>query len=706
MSSSFIRYKIERDCCGNFNNIEQELKEIKILEYIKFDSLNNILSIQTNNPSEFESILNKLDINFTKVDDDVPKNIAFLSKEFYLILSLFIIYAFSLIALYIGVPSNVEYGIFAILGIIYIISGKDVFKGVYENAKGLNFFTENSLMFAATISAFAIGFYAEGVAVMLFVKLGEYLEGYAIAKSKENINSLFSSTPNYANLNVNGEFKKVLAKDLKLNQEVLIKVGETVPIDCEIVNGHSNLNLAALNGESEPRFFKKGDILKQGAINLDGVLTCRVVKSFEDSSISIIKKLIEDAFEKKARTEKFITTFARFYTPAVFGICIFIAFACPFIFGGEMDRWIYRGLIALMVSCPCALVVSIPMGYFSALGVASKNGILIKGSSYLDVLNNLKFIAFDKTGTLTKGEFTLKDIKIIDGDRDYVLSLAKSIQSHSNHPIALAFKDLESKENIVLKNIEEIKANGMRAAISGDSGGVEVMLGSNSFLKNNGVDFESNLDSSLHLESSKYSEVYLSIDKQLAAIFYLSDNLKEDTISQISALKKLGVKNMHILSGDNESRTKEIAHILGIGYDAALSPEQKMSRFSTLMKDIKDNQKGAGCAFVGDGINDSVALKLSDVGFSIGSKSSDLSKQSSDIILMKDSIGEIVKSIQIAKKTRAIIWQNIIFALAIKIGFIALGLGDVATLWEAVFGDVGVSMLALLNASRITRFRV
>lgn len=609
--------------------------------------------------------------------------------------------------------------IYIILILLYVIAGLPIFKSVYHNAKNKVFFDENTLMFIATIAAFCIGEISESVAVMLFFRIGEFLESLALKRSKKSLYDLLDITPEIAHLQIKKananktDSIEVIWQDthpelLKVNDLILVKVGEKVPVDGIITRGKSALNMQALSGESKPIDVTKGDEVLAGSINMQNVLTIKVSKPFSHSQVAKIKAIIEDSSNTKAKSEQIITKFAKIYTPIVFFIALGIAFIPP-LFDGKWHEWIYRSLVVLMVSCPCALVLSVPLGYFGALGIASKKGILIKGAKHFSNLSKLQQVVFDKTGTLTQGVFQIESINpIIDISKKSLLEIAQRAQRFSNHPIAKAIiKDSKNTHACEVKSFEEIGGKGVFAVCCGD----KILVGNEALMKDKEIDIspfythKEVIDSGVSIIHIAKNEIYLGY-------ITLGDVLKEDSKECMRVLRSLRVSPLAILSGDNEKSVAHIARELDIqNYYAGLLPTQKAEKLQELMQgenksdSSKNNINHKITAFVGDGINDSIVLRCADIGISIGTKDShsDISKESADVILTNPSPMSIVHAIKIARKIQVITWQNISFALGTKLFLVLLGIVGIANMWIAVFGDVGVALLALLNALRVVR---
>ncbi|WP_314394223.1 heavy metal translocating P-type ATPase [Leptotrichia shahii] len=607
------------------------------------------------------------------------------------------------------VPKSLLIPKFTIFLISYFIIGGNVLLSAFKNIWNGQVFDENFLMAIATIGAFAIGEYPEGVAVMLFYQLGELFQGIAVNNSRKSIVSLMDIRPDYANIKVEKGIKKVSPEKIKVGEIIVVKPGEKVPLDGKIVKGASTFDTSALTGESLPREAKAGDDVLSGFINKNGLIEIQVAKVFSESTVSKILYLMENAGSKKSKTENFITKFARYYTPVVVITALIVAIFPPLLIqGATFSDWIYRALIFLVVSCPCALVISIPLGFFGGIGGASRHGILIKGTNYLEVLNNLESVVMDKTGTLTKGIFKVTEvnaennIKINDFQNNkteltkpLLLKYAAHIEKFSNHPIAQSivaeYENSVSKvdENVV-KDFEEISGFGIKVNINNHQ-----FLAGNSKLMNLGnitFDKKENLGTA----------IYLAADGKYIGNILISDEVKEDSARAIKGMKENGVKEIVMLTGDNEAIGKNIAEKLGIDkVFTELLPNEKVEKLEEIYKTKSEKGK---VAFVGDGINDAPVLARADLGIAMGGAGSDAAIEAADVVIMNDEPSKIVTAIKIAKKTKEIVWQNITIAFAVKIVVMALGLFGDATMWEAVFADVGVALLAVLNATRVLRY--
>ena len=638
-----------------------------------------------------------------KCDDFNAKTDFSTNKELAFLIALIAVFLGAVALLHFVENPLVKYGSIAALVAIYLISGKEVFINAFNNVKKCNFFDENSLMFIATIAAFCIDAFEEAVAVMLFYRTGEFLQEMALNNSKKSIKSLLQIAPNIAHLKLRGESGEsakshesqiidISPKDLKIDDIFITRPGEKIPIDGVVIKGESLIDTKALTGEPIPILAKKDSKVLGGTLNLNGVLEIKTTKLYEDSSIAKIIDLVQNATQNKAKAESFITKFARIYTPIVFFLALCVGVIPPLLGFGAFSEWIYRALVVLMVSCPCALVISVPLAYFGGIGAASKNAILIKGANYLEALSNVSNIAFDKTGTLTKGVFKIVKIQPQNGfSEDEVLQYAFCAENFSNHPIALAIKSEYEKH---LRNHtcthtthENISGMGIKATCNYQN----ILAGNDKILhKFNIPHNDCNIQGTV---------AHIAVNDKYAGYIMIADELKDDSIRAVRELRDLGVEKMAMLTGDNEFASRDISAKLGL--DEAhynLLPEEKAKIFS----DFTKNARGKS-VFVGDGINDAPSIALSDIGISMGGVGSDVSKESADILIVDDSIAKIATAIKIARKTKRIIWQNIGFALGVKAVFIALGLVGVANIWEAVFGDVGVALLALSNAMRILK---
>jgi len=575
----------------------------------------------------------------------------------------------------------------------YLIIGGDIVLRAVKNIIRGQVFDEHFLMAIATIGAFAVGQYAEGVAVMLFYQIGELFQGIAVNRSRKSISSLLDIRPDFANVKRNETFQKISPDEVAIGDIILVKPGEKVPLDGKVIEGASMVDTSALTGESVPRDVKAGSDVLSGFINKNGALTIEVTKEFGESTVSKILDLVQNASSKKAPTENFITKFARYYTPVVVIIAFLLAVVPPLaISGATFSDWVYRALIFLVISCPCALVVSIPLGFFGGIGAASSRGILVKGSNYLEALNDVKYVVFDKTGTLTKGVFDVTTIYAAEGiSQDKVLEYAAFAEVHSNHPIAESIRRAYGKEvsDNTINSYNEISGHGIEVEIAGE----EILAGNRKLMETRNIPF---------VESKEVGTVvYVAVNKKFIGYIVISDQLKDDAKQAIQLLKELNIKKTVMLTGDASAVGQKVAEELGIDeVYAELLPQHKVEQIEQLDQQKQSNEK---ILFVGDGINDTPVLARADVGMAMGGLGSDAAIEAADIVIMTDEPSKLATAIKIAKKTRKIVWQNIIFALGVKAVFLLLGAFGIATMWEAVFSDVGVTLLAVLNAMRVLK---
>ncbi len=573
----------------------------------------------------------------------------------------------------------------------YIIVGGDVVLRAIKGIARGQVFSEHFLMSIATIGAFFVGEYPEGVTVMLFYLIGELFQNKAVDHSRKSISELMDIRAEYANLKIVGEYIKVSPKDVNVGDTIIVKPGEKIPLDGKVIEGISMVDTSALTGESVPRELEPGSEALSGFINKNGVLTVEVTKDYEESTVSKILDLVENASSRKAPTENFITKFARYYTPVVVFGALALAIIPPLIIqGATFSEWIYRALVFLVVSCPCALVISIPLGFFGGIGGASKRGILVKGSNYLEALNSVETVVFDKTGTLTKGVFTVTEINT-QGDYsvEEILKYAAYAESYSNHPIALSVIDAYNTEidQNRIENYQEIAGHGIRAIVNG----IEVLAGNSRLMTSENIEY-----SDVEILGTT---IYLAIEGKYAGNIVITDEVKEDSAATIRELKSLGIKKTIMLTGDLKTVGERIAKQLGIDeVYSELLPADKVDKLELLNGQKPANSK---LVFVGDGINDAPVLARADIGMAMGGLGSDAAIEAADIVVMNDEPSKIASAIKIAKRTRSIVYQNIVFALGIKLIFLILGAFGVASMWEAVFADMGVAILAIINAMRV-----
>lgn len=596
---------------------------------------------------------------------------------------------------------NALYIEFALFLIPYLIVGYDVIGKAIRNIGHGQVFDENFLMCVATIGAFALVFFpesephmAEGAAVMLFYQVGEFFQDYAVGKSRKSISEMMDIAPDYANIMQNGELTKVDPYDVQIGSEIVVKVGERIPLDGIVVSGNSQLDTTALTGESVPRQVKTGSEVISGCVNMTGVLTIKTTKPFEESTVSRILELVENASDKKARTENFITRFARYYTPIVVCIAALLAIVPPLFLGQSWSDWVMRGLVFLVVSCPCALVISVPLSFFGGIGGASRAGILVKGSNYLETLANAETVVFDKTGTLTNGTFEVVAVHPSEGiESNKLLYLAAHAEAFSDHPIALSLKkayDHDIDQSAII-DAHEQSGHGVSASVDGK----HVLVGNDALMSENGV-----MSEPCELVGTI---LHVSADDAYLGHIIIADVIKEDAAKTIADLHKAGVKKTIMLTGDRKEVAENVAKMLRIDeFHAQLLPQDKVEAVEKLLDSTSEKGK---LVFVGDGINDAPVLMRADIGVAMGAMGSDAAIEAADVVLMDDKPSNIAVAIKIARHTMRIVWENIIFALAVKFGVLILAAFGIANMWLAVFADVGVAIIAILNAMRAMRIK-
>lgn len=579
--------------------------------------------------------------------------------------------------------------------ISYLVVGCEILKKAVRNIFRGKVFDENFLMAVATIGAFAIGEFPEAVAVMLFYQVGELFQSYAVDKSRKSIASLMDIRPDYANIEKDGKIEKVDPDEVKIGDIIIVKTGEKIPLDGVVVEGRSSLDTMALTGESVPRVVKTEDEVLSGCINKDGLLKIRVTKEFGESTVSKILDLVENASSKKSKSENFITKFAKYYTPTVVIIAVLLAFIPPIILKdfSTFSVWLYRALSFLVVSCPCALVISIPLSFFGGIGGASKMGILIKGSNYLEALANTEIVVFDKTGTLTEGIFEVQDIYAEGIEKDELLRIVAHAENYSNHPIAKSVKKAYNKEidEKIIKNPQELSGKGIWAKIDEK----DILVGNEKLMLEEKIDFK------------KCDEVgtilYVAIDKKYVGYVLIADKIKQDSPKTIRELKAMNIKETVMLTGDKKEVGEYVAKKLNMDkVYTELLPDGKVEKVEELLKQKSENGK---LVFVGDGINDAPVLTISDIGVAMGGLGSDAAIEAADIVIMTDETSKISKAINLSKKTMRIVRENIIFAIFVKIAVLVLTAFGASTMWEAVFADVGVSVIAIINALRMLNIK-
>ena len=692
------KYKLKNlDCASCAAKIEDNLTKLGEVKFVTVNFANSTMTIDTDNLEKVKARIKEIEPEVEL--EDIDKEKAIVSTSELAENKWTIVKAISgLLLLIAGMIfeeeiHNTPYHIaeYLVFGSGYLIVGWKVISSAVKNIARGQFFDEQFLMTIATLGAFAIDQMPEAVAVMLFYVVGELFQDIAVNRSRKSIKALLEIKPEFANLSVNGETTLVSPESIKVGDTIIVKAGEKIPLDGEVIEGNSFVDTSALTGESVPRKVKEKDTVLSGTINQTAVLTINVTKLFSESSVSKILELVENASSKKAETEKFITTFAKYYTPVVVISALLLAILPPLLVSGQtFSEWIYRALVVLVISCPCALVISIPLGYFGGIGSASRKGILVKGSNFLDALTQVKTVVFDKTGTLTKGEFNVSEVVTSNGyTKEEILEYAAYAETNSNHPVAKSIIEAyaEALDNARIKQVEEISGHGIKALIDGKN----VLAGNDKLLHNENIEHAvCNVEGTV---------VHVAIDKVYMGYIIISDTLKDDAIEAIEKLKAKNIQTV-MLTGDNKFAAAAFAKKLGIDkYFYELLPEDKVKHIETL---IAEN-KGGKVAFVGDGINDAPVIARADVGIAMGALGSDAAIETADIVLMTDSPSKVSIAIDTAKRTRKIVWQNIYFAIGVKLMFIVLGVFGIATMWEAVFGDIGVALIAVFNAIRILK---
>lgn len=596
-----------------------------------------------------------------------------------------------LIAFLLKIDNKVVNNILFIIS--YIIVGKEILEKAFKNITRGKVFDENFLMTVATLGAFLIGEYPEAVAVMLFYQIGELFQIYAVDKSRKSVAALMDIRPDYANLLDDGKEIKVNPEKVNMGDVIIIKPGEKIPIDGVVIEGNTSLNTFALTGETVPREVGKKDEVLSGSINNEGLIKVKTTKKFSDSTVSKILDLVENASSKKSNSENFISKFAKYYTPIVVVIALTLCIFPPIILNQKFTTWIYRGLSFLVVSCPCALVVSIPLSFFGGIGASSKIGVLIKGSNYLESLSKTETIICDKTGTLTEGVFEVQKIKPVDISEKELLKYAAYTEHFSNHPISMSLKKAYGKkiDSSKVTNTKEISGKGVIATIDNK----EIIVGNEKIVKDENIKY---------VKSEEVGTIiYIAIDKKFAGTIVISDKIKKDAKKAIRLFRKNNVKKIVMLTGDKENISKEVFDELKLDdYKAELLPQDKVEIVEQIIKEKTESKQ---VAFIGDGINDAPVLALSDIGIAMGGAGSDAAIEAADIVIMTDEPSKLADAMEISKKTMKIVKENIIFAITVKIVVLLLSALGLATMWAAVFADVGVSVIAILNALRILRVK-
>lgn len=606
------------------------------------------------------------------------------------IIAAFFLLAGLMIAEHTGKLESLEgsWALFVIYLIPYLVIGYDIIFKAARNIKNGQIFDENFLMMIATFGAFGVKEYSEAVAVMLFYQVGELFQSYAVGKSRQSISEMMDICPEYANIEVDGVLTQVDPDEVEIGNFIVVKPGERIPLDGVVIEGESLVDTAALTGESVPRKAAAGDEVISGCVNGSGTLKVEVTKEFEDSTVAKILELVENASSKKANVENFITKFAKYYTPVVTIGAVILAVLPPLILGGGWGEWVQRACIFLVISCPCALVISVPMGFFGGIGAASRLGVLVKGSNYLEAVSEMTTIVFDKTGTLTKGEFKVTEILPQGCSEEELLELAALGEGYSNHPIAGSIKEAYGKTADMnrVSDAEEIAGHGIRVLIDGK----EILIGNGKLMRQQHIDYVSC--------KSSGTVVYVASEGVFAGAIVISDTVKDGAEEAIKRMKQAGVKKCVMLTGDRKEAAESVAAQLGIDeVYAELLPGDKVVKVEKLLENQRDKEK---LAFAGDGINDAPVLTRADIGIAMGSMGSDAAIEAADVVLMDDDVRKIASTVHISRKILRIVKQNIVFALGVKALVLALGAAGMANMWEAVFADVGVSVIAILNSMR------
>jgi len=692
------KYRLKNlECASCALKIEENLSALEEVKFVNVNFANSVMTIDTNDMEKVRSKIRNLEPEVEIEDDEKEKKLVSggeLAENKWTIIKAVV----GILLLVTGLIfedniHNTRYHIaeYLVFGVAYLVVGWEVIANALRNIIKGRIFNEYFLMTVATLGAFAIDEMPEAVSVMLFYVVGELFQDIAVGRSRKSIKSLLEIKPDYANLQVNGETTRVSPESIKTGDIILVKPGEKIPLDGDIIEGNSFVDTSALTGESVPRKVHEKDPVLAGMINQNGLIAIKVTKLFSESSVSKILDLVENASSKKAETEKFITTFAKYYTPVVVFGAILLAVIPPLLFNGQtFDEWIYRALVVLVISCPCALVISIPLGYFGGVGTASRKGILIKGSNFLDALTQVGTVVFDKTGTLTKGEFKVSEVVTLNGyTRQEVLEYAAYAESNSNHPIAKSISEayINPINSLRITSINEISGHGIFAIVDSKP----VLAGNDRLMHRENIEHP--------ICNVEGTVVHVAIDRKYAGYIIISDTLKDDAVEAIEKLRAKNIRTV-MLTGDNKYAAVSFAKKLNIDkYYSELLPEDKVKHIEQI---IEENKKGK-VAFVGDGINDTPVIARADIGIAMGALGSDAAIDTADIVLMTDSPAKVVTAIEVAKRTRNIVWQNIIFAMGVKLIFIILGVLGVATMWEAVFGDMGVALIAVFNAIRILK---
>lgn len=695
------KYRLENlDCADCAAHIEDSLNSMTQVRSAKVVFATQSLIIDTDDMESVEKAVKEAEPSIVLRDASVAQTTSDFNvkKELAILGGYLLIFAVSAMAIKFLPEAPYKYIGFAFLLFVYFAAGKEVIFASAKNITKGKIFDENFLMTFATAAAFIIGAYTESVAVMLFYRAGEFFQGLAVNRSRRSIKALVEIRPDYACVLRKGVEMRIAPDDAVIGDILVVRPGEKIPLDGVIIKGKTTLDMRALTGESVPKSGAEGEAVLAGTLNISGLIEMKATKLFGQSSVAKILDLVENAAAHKAKTEKFITVFARYYTPAVFFAAFCIAIIPPLLNFGSFSDWIYRALVVLVVSCPCALVISVPLGYFGGIGACSKHGILVKGADFLEALAQVKAVAFDKTGTLTKGVFKVTEVASFNGFTDeVVLRYAAIAESKSSHPIAQSIRNhYKGGEIFDVVGYEEIGGHGIKT-VSGED---FIVVGNDRILH------MFNIPHTQDICALSGSIAHIGVNGIYAGYIIVSDEIKNDTIAALADMRKLGINHMAVLTGDNLQATKSALKGTGLTeYYTNLLPEDKGEKFKIFV----NNALGGGVVkgkslFVGDGINDAPVLALADIGVSMGAGGTDAAIETADVVIMNDSLKKIGEGIRIARKTKTIIWQNILFALGVKGLFVILGFFGIATMWEAVFGDIGVALIALFNSMRILRY--
>ena len=695
MSSSIKLYRLENlDCAHCAAKMQAGLEKLSGVQFANVNYATATLHLQTNNFEKAIQLVKNIDPNVRVQNEASEENVddPGIRKELRLIGISTVLFTVGLLVQPAWHNSPFEIGEYIIFISAYLISGWDVLASAGKNIWRRNWFDETFLMSIATLGAIIIHELPEAVAVMLFYKIGELVQGVAVGRSRRSIRSLLALRSKHANLKIGDGVRKVTPESVKVGAEILILPGEKIPLDGIVIAGNSEVDTSTLTGESVPRNIEVEHEALAGMINKTGVLTLQVTKTFDKSAISKLLEMVQNANERKARTEKFITRFANIYTPFIVALALGVAFLPPLLVpGSSLSAWSYRALVLLVIACPCALLISIPLGYFGGVGGAARRGILVKGANILDVLAGVKTVVFDKTGTLTKGVFRVNEIVAVNGYKENdLLRIASEVERNSNHPIARAIRDAAKDQSSVedIDSFEEIPGYGIVAKLNGK----RIVIGNDALLHRHSIEHEKC--------DVNGTAVHVAIENEYAGYIVVSDELKEDAFKAIKALSAIGIKDVVMLTGDRQPIASAVANKIGVReFHAELLPEQKVDMLEEIMK----NPERGKVAFVGDGINDAPVIARADVGISMGNLGSDAAIETSDVVLMTDAPSKVAEAIMHARRTRRIVWQNVGVAFGAKFVFITLGIMGLAGMWEAVFADVGVTLLAVLNATRVLK---